>query len=730
MKKIILFLITTIIINTKCKKYGEEIKLIDPTEINNDLDQDTIGTGAGALNKNFDTMSDVITLGGMTSPHSKLKTTSGVEITFTGKERIEGFGSVNNKYLNNQNMILDSYFVPGKNTTDIGIMAAAGKDAGYNKDVITLGIDLRSRTTWGKPQVVAKTTISNITSSGITYGAHNHTIGIPLLYVRGLDLTLDLNELICNIPQSYPIQKLKLGFFPFEIGRGISLGAGYLVSPDVLSYAPSDVIQEFAPGFMLYGSLNQKNTLDYRLYLAVIKNLSGSYSDLTEKTRINHYNSQTFPYRGAGVFNIVSACQVDWKCVNDSKHKVILSPYIVIAHEGAGKVLIPEDSINNLCTYGFEFSAEKTNDWDIDFEFAQNIGSQYVLGIDTNTLNFEQRTCDIQNNQNTSVGVITNSKVTFLGYTNLSNDPQSLTTDIINKNTTFLGETSNRQKAINQVYKDSCSNGTIINFPEENYSLKNSDNRFRDPYQNIFTGSMVVFDISKNLKIYDNNVKLAFALGYASGGDNPNKSLLKKYDHITNGSYNGFIGIQEIYSGKMVRSAFLMSGAGEMTRVSSIPAVIQDENGNIIETVEYPSPISGFNNLLYLGSSINFNYQGSKYNWKWHPNILFYAQPGARTIYSDNATAKLHKNEIDPFLGTEINLFLEIISKEFTGFKIFLVGSMFLPGQYYKDLSHIPLEANQLNYINAKIKNEPTHFIPVVNNDLAYYINLGLEFKF
>jgi hypothetical protein len=337
----------------KKKNYNKDIDLSNEEILHDPLsiDENTIGTAAGALNSNFDTMSDVITLGGMTSPMSKLKTDSGIEISFTGKERIEGMGGVNNKYLNNHSMPLDSYSVPGKSTTDIGIMASAGKHAGYNKDVITLGIDLRSRATWGKPQEVGKTTTATLSYGGISYGSHNHTIGIPLLYVRGVDLTLDLNELICNIPSNYPIQKFKLGFFPIEIGRGISLGAAYAVSPDVLSYAPVDVIQEFAPGFMLYGSFNESKTLDYRLYLGIIKNLSGSHSDLIEKTKINHYNMELFPYRGSGVFNIVSACQIDWRCTINDEHKVILSPYIIIAHEGAGKVVLAEDSVNNLFTY-------------------------------------------------------------------------------------------------------------------------------------------------------------------------------------------------------------------------------------------------------------------------------------------------------------------------------------------------------------------------------------------
>jgi hypothetical protein len=484
---------------------------------------------------------------------------------------------------------------------------------------------------------------------------------------------------------------------------------------------------------MLYVYINKKKNIYYRLYLGIIKNLSGSTSDLLEKTRTNHYGMESFPYRGAGVFNIVSALQVDWKCINDDNRKIIISPYIIGAHEGAGKVILPEDSVNNLLTYGLELSAEEKNDWDLSFEFAKNHGSQYVYGVDTNTLVMEQRICSVDgplgSNQNTSIGVIANSAVQFNGYNNIpGNENASLTTDVYQNNATYLGMKSNRQKAINNVYKNSFSNGSIIDFPEEGYSLQNSATRFRDPYQNLFGGFMVVCDVGKTLYAGDQSYKLAFAFGYASGDRNPNKDLIAKNDHICNLDYNGFIGVQEIYSGKMVRSAFLMSGAGKMPRINTIPNAILDGDGNIIETVGYPSPISGFNNLIYCGSSINLVYEGKAYNWKWFPNILLYAQPSAREVYHPKVIEKLGRETLSPFLGTEINLFLEIISKNILGFKIFLVGSMFVPGTYYKDLRHVLFDKNQENSIYGNSKSQC--MVPLYNNNNAYYLNIGLEFAF
>jgi hypothetical protein len=688
-----------------------------------------IGTAAGRLHSESNQSSDVINLAGLTRANTHLCTKCGVEISFTGRTRTDFISAANTKYFNNRNLLLDSYAFE-RSTYDLGISASAGKQSIYQKEVISLAADFRSRFVWGQPEKIASTTVATINDNGATTGAHNHSIGIPVLYLRGLDLTCDLNALFCSVPSNYPTQKLKLGLFPVEIGRGITLGAGYAVTPDVLSYAPSDVIQEFAPGIMLYGTIEQPTKIDYRLYLSIIKNNSANHGDLLAQTRSNFYHQSSFPYRGAGVVNIIGACQIDWRCILDRDKKAVFSPYLLIGHEGAGKIELPEDSISNLVTYGFEFAAEN-NEWELDFECAINNGSQYVIGIDRNSLKKEQRICTIDNNPNSSVTVITNDKVLFGGYN--PPDNESMTTDIANKPAVFLGNSSQRQLAIKKVPQSSLQNGKTIfvtgNTPEESYTLINSPDRFRDPYQNFFTGYMLVFDLAKNICFHDKTFKWAWALGYASGDDHPNKSLLAKDDHTQNGNYGGFIGIQEIYSGKFVRSAFLMQGSGRMPRIGSIPAgIIDEETGQITESVEFPSPISGFNNLIYGGTSLHILHESiaGDYNWKWQPNLLFYWQPDARSIHNQEIIHTLGKNSIDPFLGTEVNVFLEIISRHIEGLKFFLVGTIFLPGGYYSDISKIPLDKTQ----QAALKKNAQTFIPLMNTNNAYYLNLGIEFKF
>ncbi len=66
-------------------------------------------------------------------------------------------------------------------------------------------------------------------------------------------------------------------------------------------------------------------------------------------------------------------------------------------------------------------------------------------------------------------------------------------------------------------------------------------------------------------------IKVAIAGGYASGDENPNKDLEDPNDSNVDGDFSGFIGLQEIYTGKRVRSGFLLSGAGRIPRVLSFP---------------------------------------------------------------------------------------------------------------------------------------------------------------
>ena len=77
--------------------------------------------------------------------------------------------------------------------------------------------------------------------------------------------------------------------------------------------------------------------------------------------------------------------------------------------------------------------------------------------------------------------------------------------------------------------------------------LVNSNIRFRDPYDNIFKGYMCVGDF--RFWLCERELMLAFTAGIASGDQIRIQKLLMV-------DFAGFIGLQEVYAGKRVKSVF------------------------------------------------------------------------------------------------------------------------------------------------------------------------------
>ena len=642
-----------------------------------------------------------------------------LEVEFDGKFRIDFTGSSNTRFLNNKNGGLDSTLNLGKSTLDFNVGIRKGKLI-FERPIVEGALNLRNRSTWGKPDLVGETTKTKIVEGDLSYGEHNHRIGIPIFYVRAFDLTFDLNALL-NI-ENKPLHFLKFGSFPFELGRGISLGSAYAVTPDFITYDVSNMIQEFAPGIQLYGSFDENKKYSYKAYTGILKNLSSSFGDINENIRTNQYGMKYFPQRGFGVFNIVGALQLDFNLKKTKDSLIKTSPYLMVYHEGEGSIFQTGDATTELTTFGLDFSSSFKN---IEFgiEFAKNFGVQNIKGFDKNTVAREQRKYSI-GSTNYSSSVLTNSSVLYVNDTANGLDSK-------NKNALYFGPSDAQQNAINSVNASSKNNNKFIQYDPtggNNYTyLMNSSDRFRDPYQNSLQGFMGVADLTfKFEKENSKPTELSFSAGYSSGDDNPNASLSSNGDFIKDSRYDGFIGIQEIYSGKKVKSAFLLSGAGGIPRALSIPGSEVDSTNPI----EYPSKVSRFTNLAFLGTGITTNLNGSIYNFKLNPNLIYYAQATNAKIFDTNLVNKLGIDKLPSTLGVEANLFLEITNKNIDGFKIFGTITSFFPGSYYSTLKQIPLNKKQAAYMVAQEQNRVTKFENTLGNNVSLYANIGVEFSY
>ncbi len=675
-------------------------------------------------------MSDVINLSPGFNPRNFLHVTGNdIKVELDGKMRLDSNFGKNTQYLNNQNDHLDWSYTPMKSTFDLGFGISYG-ELKYDRDVLEIGIDLRNRSTWGKPDEVAITSKTFIKDGDYIFGEHGHSIGVPMIYVRGFDVTFEPGLLFSK--NSTDAHHIKCGFFPFEIGRGISLGAAYAVTPDFITYNPGDVIQEFAPGILMYGQLGCRKYVDYKLYLGIMKNLTGSFKDVNEPIRTHEYGHLFKPQRDFGVANIIGAYQLDLKIpLRNENHKLIFSPYSIFSHEGEEVVDFIGDARTNLATFGLNMVSE-AGPLEFNAEFAQNYGSQVVNGIDRNSINREQRIISIADSGNpdikNSYSIVTNSHINFMS--------QSSGTDINGKNAAFLGGTSDRQLAIINCRPGIDQNGKQFNYIQKNIDnttstivLQNTNDRYRDAYINNLRGWMFVSDVSYKFNISDTKIKVSAAAGIASGDENPNKSLLAANDFAQNTTYEGFIGIQEVYTGKAVKSVFMLSGAGKVPRILSIPALESEEATS--KSLGFPSKISRFTNLIYSGASCDINFDTNMYGWKLNPNILFYFQETQPIIYDVSIQQLIGTSHIRSYLGWEANLFLEMMSRTIEGLKIFATGTVFIPGSYYTDLKGIPLDKKQQAYINGKSS-------PVLNvektcllgDNTAFFINIGMEYKF
>lgn len=256
-------------------------------------------------------------------------------------------------------------------------------------------------------------------------------------------------------------------------------------------------------------------------------------------------------------------------------------------------------------------------------------------------------------------------------------------------------------------------------------NLQNANNRFRDPYENKLRGFMGVIDYSYGFNIGEIESSASLAVGFASGDNNPNKSLQSLQDYAQNSVYEGFVGIQEIYTGKRVRSVFMLSGVGKIPRILDVPGRVASG------VIEYPSAVNRFTNIAYGGSALDGKFESDNFKWRLNPNLIFYWQPEPPRIFDQLLVQRLDKSCVSPFLGTELNLFLEARPVHLEGVQFFLTATLFFPGMYYQDITGVPLDKRQQKYLD-RINNNGVidEYVPTVGSDTAFYIMAGMEYRF
>jgi hypothetical protein len=575
----------------------------------------------------------------------------------------------------------DQYFYT-KSTWDLAFTAVVN-------EWLNTKITIRNKATWGNETSVVATTSETFKIGDAVAGSHKHYVAKLVPWIKEAWVDFSLNKAL-GLNDSLR-HNAKLGSFGFKLGRGISLGSAYSVSSGILGFYSSGVVDQYAFGNLIYGDI-KKDKLSYNVYSAILENYSDKFSRVNAATFASQIGRRENPERGFGQINFVIATNLKWTALDGSGDlgKLVFEPYIMFNRAPEQKVEFTADASSHLATFGL--SAEYAGSrFDWGYELAGNFGSQDVRAWDRNQI-IVARDSD---------GMIKN----FYSHVRRSSSSGTATSKAI--------VTGDLKTIVNSSVQNTIQNSQLVG-KVGSIGYYNDPNRFRGAYTNQYKGFMFVADVAYSLT-ENKKLKLVSAVGWASGDENPNKNLEDGNDTQVDGDYQGFFGLQEVYSGKRVPSVFVI-GSNDVVRPLSSP-----QNG-------FATNISGFTNLVYIGGGVDWQVKAFNKGWRIKSNLLSYWQDKATKKY--DTTTKLSSSEYaDKHLGTEINTSVRV--NLINGLAGFFTGGVFVPGQHYDDIKGKPLNGKQLKALDsADSTGFPSNGVPVIGTTTSFVLNWGLEFSF
>lgn len=605
------------------------------------------------------------------------------------KFKPESFYLKNSNLLNSLNR--SDKIIVSRHTIDFNFDLLYGKKY-YGYDVSEFFLTFRNKGVWGNPESIAQTSETNLKILEATFGEHKHFITRHIIWIREIWLKFCINNAFgLSFENNH---YFTLGAFPFELGRGISLGNAFAVGPRILGFYSNNAVDQYAFGFKFAGDIFEEK-LRYDFYGAILENRSDSMANTALKIRGQEFGRRRLQERGPGIVDFVVASRLRWYPIQDENSKVAFEPYLLFNNSPEQRIEIDASAGSKLATLGIAGECY-FSDFEFGFDAAKNFGRQVVRGIDRNQVEFANRSGAV---------TLVNSRV----HDTMPNGAK-----------TIYVPNSPAQELVNTSAQDASQNGKSIGVAD-GVELFNDINRFRNPSSNRFKGWMAVADASYKLDC-KGDWKIAATAGVASGDENPNQDLDNPNSSNVDGDFKGFVGLQEIYSGYRVRSVFLLAGVGKVPRPLSLPT-----STDVLERL--PSVISGFTNIAFVGSALHYhgNIRGRTVNV--NPNALAYWQQKATKAFDRSTGMSFPDKFAKNYLGLELNVLFDAALLD--SCKIYAVSSAFIPGGHYADIKGTPLTRDELKFIDNPDATGITNDLnPLLSDNIAFTINVGIEYRF
>jgi hypothetical protein len=661
--------------------------------------------------------------------NDKLPSTSTKPVTFTQHKFTEDFTvdlftNLQVDYftghaleLFNRNSYDDYMFTQG--ALDFGIDIAKIAGPSHHE----LFFDIRAKGLFGNSGIFNGTVPRPIKIGlGRTENSYSFQPALQNLWLRELWFKYNIN------PQYHT--DLQIGFFPYAIGSGLTLGNGYKVGKLIPGYYEERFVDQFRPGIMLTGDIWPEK-LKYKIYAGLRANCSSNFYDTAQFTYSQDPNWRSKPERGSFFNNTVGAFEIEYH----SERKNIqtdVRPFIIINQEDFQQVEFPGDASSTLGILGINLAAKKDR-WSFFFESALNFGSQNVKAWDRDFVEF-----------------------------------------ISNPTHMYLFQDFNTSTAYNPCWKQAirtpCPEGIGYNkyngqqFIDSNgIRFKNAFDRYRQAYQNSYHGLMFYTETAYH-KLHPTKpgVQTTFAMsaGYASGDENPNDSFEKLManrlygecgdeDLFTctgftgmkdyNKPYQGFVGVDQMFMNRDVYSVFMLE-AQKLNR----PLATSESR------LTYPL----FTNLAFLGLGAKYDQivgQERAFTFRFNALTYWQAEPtnkgynyGLDILFALGSCGSVATNCFTPqlkadacktmsqHLGSEINCAINYQFDQNLNF--YCSGAAFIPGSYYRDIAGkiIPLEVQyqlaSVDYSGYEMNKQKYDI--ALDNSTALIFNIGFGYSF
>ena len=594
---------------------------------------------------------------------------------------------------------------------------------------------------------------------------HTHDSRIPLIFMQEAWLKANFDALCPWLKNKAFF--FQAGYFPYKIGRGISLGesaeggVAYMGwSKPAASYTGGLVTSapqatQLPPGFVFHGSVS--DNVGWEIYFSKWVQRNSFPWTIDEALHSPIIDPRKAVGFGKGKDADQWATRLMINFEPQKNGKVYIEPYHVYLSSAQHSIEYLADSELYLNTGGIMVDLTQGG-FNLNMEVAGQWGKQHMHALDRNFFRFKRN----------STGGVETRATHILRLNSTTGEPfydsngraytlgALATDDVINSNLN------------NFKFRSSAQNGTELfdatpaaitqdiptgSFDDQAHTIPavapavagvyhapdwwlgeeagDGGARFRKPYKVKLDGWMGLVDISYDFEKVP--FKVATAAGYISGDAYP-------YEKEEDKTYHGFLPMRDtLYQGKAVQSLAIF-GLRLMPRPLNI---------NYKDIIAYNN-IDDISNLSYFGLSGEWYPLKDKQKLVINSNLIFFAQNALlykwdpKAINADalkegqlkSQQAKIHFRDPDNndalgwtsqerasnYLGTEWNvqLFYKLTDSCQLDFK----AMIFVTGDLYKNLKGQPNQVTKMLLANDTIRYNS------LGDDTAWFVTTGINYKF